>query len=145
METIGLLPEPAATKLVGMANTYSIKIDIQQVYGGDYPQAVMVVKKSVLENDIEFVNAVINGIKANDTWVKTNPTTAVEKINANVVGMETSSLQANAITSEVVDRCNVYFESAVDAKTAVINYLQGLISVQENSTAIPNDAFFYGV
>ncbi|MBE5756976.1 MAG: ABC transporter substrate-binding protein [Clostridiales bacterium] len=145
VETVGLLPEPAATKLVGMASAYSIKLDVQQLYGGDYPQAVMVVKKSILENDADFVNAVINGIKANDTWVKENTALAVEKINANVVEGVSPSLDASAITSEVVDRCNVYFESAVDAKTDVINYLQGLISVQENSTAIPNDSFFYGV
>ena len=43
----GLLPEPAATKITTMNGDISMKIDIQQVYGGDYPQAVLVAKKSV--------------------------------------------------------------------------------------------------
>ena len=145
-ETVALLAEPAVSKLMGMSKDFSIKLDVQEVYGGDYPQAVILVKKSVIESDGAFVTSLMNGVKSGASWIKNdagNIADAVKQIEHYLYELESSSFTVSTVNKEVIERCNIYFEKATDAKTAVINYLQGLISVEESSTKIPSDEFFY--
>ncbi len=145
-ETVALLAEPAVDKLMGMAKDYSIKLDVQELYGGDYPQAVILVKKSVIENDGAFVTSLMNGVRSGASWIKNdvnNLADAVKQIEHYLYELESSSFNVSTVNKDVIERCNIYFEKATDAKTAVINYLQGLISVEESSTIIPSDEFFY--
>ena len=144
-ETIGLLPEPAVSNLLKMSKDYSIKLDIQQVYGGGYPQAVIVAKKSVIESDGAFINEIVTGISQGASWMlmdNHNAVDAVKKVNNHLYEIE-PSLNQNTITSDIVRRCNISYESATTAKASVIEYLQALISVEESATVIPSDAFFY--
>ena len=101
----GLLPEPAATKITTMNGDISMKIDIQQVYGGDYPQAVLVAKKSVVENDPAFLEALMTAIEENSEWIVANDenaASAVDAINSALAEGVTPSLDKQAITKSVV-------------------------------------------
>lgn len=141
----GLLPEPAATKITTMNGDISMKIDIQQVYGGDYPQAVLVAKKSVVENDPAFLYALMTAIEENSEWIVANDenaASAVDAINSALAEGVTPSLDKQAITKSVVANCNIYLEKSADARISVNEYLAAMRTVDENAAAAVSNAFF---
>ncbi len=145
--SIGLLPEPACTKLTTMASDKNwTRIDIQEAYDEDtksYPQAVLMVKSSVLKTYPDIVNYLSSTFSDNVTWVKENTAEAVTAVNANLNDGVTPSLQASAITSQVVDNCKIYWQSANDSKDAVSNYLNDIIDINENAAKAVTDEYFY--
>ena len=75
-ETIGLVPEPAASTLIKKAkneqNKTIYKLDLQELYDGAakaYPQAVMMVKSSVIKTYPQKVD-VLDDIDQNVAWLK---------------------------------------------------------------------------
>lgn len=143
--TVGLLPEPAATKLTKLNTDYSAKLDVQQLYGGNYPQAVLVVKKSVVESDASFVKSLIDAVTANAAWLtadEDNAQSAVTAINGSLADGVTASLDGS-ITQTVVENCNVYFENALAAKQSVASYLTAMKSVSSDAAADLSDSFYY--
>ena len=131
--TIGLLPEPAATNLTKVANNRTWnRIDLQELYDEElkaYPQAVLMVKQSVIENYPQLITKLENKFSDNVSWVKANPTLAVNAVNSKLSTGVTPSLVATNITSEVVDNCKIYWESASVAKQSAINYINAVIQV----------------
>ena len=141
----GLLPEPAATKITTMNPDVSMKIDIQEVYGGDYPQAVLVAKKSITESDPAFLKALMTAIEENAEWISENAenaASAVDAINSALAEGVTPSLSKDAINKAVVENCNIYLQLAADAKTSVNEYLAAMKAVDGDSASAVSDAFF---
>lgn len=141
----GLLPEPAATKITTMNPDVSMKIDIQEVYGGDYPQAVLVAKKSITESDPAFLKALMTAIEENAEWISANDenaASAVDAINSALAEGVTPSLSKDAINKTVVENCNIYLQLAADAKTSVNEYLAAMKAVDGDSASAVSDAFF---
>jgi ABC-type nitrate/sulfonate/bicarbonate transport system substrate-binding protein len=73
-----VVPEPAlSTKIKATANhpTSPLKLagSLQALYGDEngYPQAVVVAKKSVIENSADKINTFIQALNDNAVWVKT--------------------------------------------------------------------------
>lgn len=139
----GLLPEPAATKITTMNASISMKIDVQTAYGGDYPQAVLVVKKSIVENNKSFVEKLIAAVTENAEWVKDNAASAVTAINSAVVKGITPSLEAVAINKSVVEGCNIYLQLSSAAKTSVNEYLAKVAEIESEAAKTLSDEFFY--
>lgn len=143
----GLLPEPAATKLVtalAPEKTWT-KIDVQELYDGDkkaYPQAVLMVKSSVYSENKALIDGMASYFSANTNWVKQNPSLAVSAISGALAEGVTPSFTAANLTSEVVDNCKIYFEGASAAKQSVIDYLTKIIAINESSAKMPADDFF---
>lgn len=144
--SIGVLPEPAATQLVSTSPDKTwYRLDVQELYDSEsksYPQAVMMVKQSLLNTCPDLVPNISNAFSSNLEWVKSNPALAVRTINEKIDGF-TPSLNEKAITSEVVDRCKIYWQSASDSKVQVQNYLADIISVDAQSAKTVADDFFY--
>lgn len=140
--SVGLLPEPAATKLTKMNDKFSVAFDVQTLYGGDYPQAVLVVKKSVAESDSAFVKSLMAAVTENQTWVKENAASAVAAVNGALAAGVTASLD-NSVTGKVVENCNIYFEAASDAKTDVNAYLAAVKEIEADAAKTLADGFFY--
>ena len=138
---IGLLPEPAATKIVTKLKTnYTFRLDLGELYDaqtGGYPQAVMVVKKS-LSKDV--VNALINQVKASIDYAldDVNAEAVVNAVNANLVDGVVASLDS-FVTADVINRCGIYYQDAVSARVSVDNYLT---AIGEQKTL---DNFIYGL
>ena len=109
--TVGLLPEPAATTLVSTTPNKTFKrLDLQQLYDSEnaiYPQAVMMVKSSVIAKYPNLVSQISSKFDNGVTWVKDNTATAVGKVNSVLPEGVTPSLKANLITSTVVDNCKI--------------------------------------
>ena len=138
---IGLLPEPAATKIVTKLNTaYTYRLDLGALYDaqtGGYPQAVMIVKKSLSES---FINALITKVKASIDFALAdeNAETVVSAVNARLAEGVVASLDS-FVTADVIDRCGIYYQDAVSAKESVNAYLNS-IGMQN-----VNDKFIYGI
>lgn len=145
-ETIGLVPEPAATNLE--ANYLKNKgqalyrLDLQELYDKDakaYPQAVLMVKKSVLGANPNLVSTLQTKISESASWIKQNTAIAVSAVNNNG-GVE---LNAQNLTESAIDGCKIYWESASDAKTSVKKYINKIIEIDSTKASAVSDDFFY--
>lgn len=147
---IGLVPEPAASKLENvLANDKTwYRLDVQELYDGtsSYPQAALMIKQSVSATFSGVVNELSAAITLSAEWVKQNPADAVNAVNGALEEGVTPSLSAGAITANVVKNCKIYWQSAADAKTAVKNYIDDIIAVGDALSVPPaikvNDEFF---
>lgn len=136
---IGLLPEPAATKIVTKLKTnYTYKLDLAALYGGSYPQAAMVVKKSVLTDHPKFMETLTAKLQESIAWVNTasNAQAAIDAVNARLDDGVVASLDA-FVTADVISRCSIRYVSAADAKIGVNAYLTAI------GQSAASDAFFY--
>lgn len=144
---IGLLPEPAATKLTQMASDKTwTRLDVQELYDGaakSYPQAVMLIKESLLSAHPEIVTQMASAFDGNMTWVKENVADAVSAINGALVAGVTPSLNASNISATVVDNCKIYWQGAADAVQSVKKYINDIIAIESTSARTIEDDFFY--
>lgn len=145
-ETIGLIPEPAASNLIKkgaeQGKTF-YKLDLQELYDAEnkaYPQAVLMVKRSVSGAYGSVITEIQNKLKNNVEWIKTNPGDAVETIKSK---FGASALSAASLSEEAVDGCKIFWQSAVDAKTQVRDYINDIIAVDGSSARPVSDEFFY--
>lgn len=141
----GLLPEPAATKLTTMSANFTNRIDLQKLYdttNESYPQAVLMVKSSVINNNPKIIEKIKEKFADNIAWVKENTESAVNAVNGALNDGATASLQASAITATVVDNCKIYWQGAVDAKNTVINYIEAIKGIENTSADKVTDEFF---
>jgi len=144
--SVGLLPEPAATNLTKVASNKTwTRVDVQELYDAEvkaYPQAVLMVKKSVYDPFKEEIDGMKGSFESNVSWIKDNTALAVEAVNACVKEGVTKSLVAANITAEVVNNCKIYYQSSAEAKTDVQNYLNKIIAVNAQSAKAVLDEFF---
>ena len=143
--SVGLLPEPACTNLTKMANNYTYRIDVQELYDSEakaYPQAVLMVKSSVLTKYPTLVEKISEKFDLAVQWVVENPAKAVNAIGTKY----TTSLNANNINSQVVENCKIKWLASSDAKEYCRKYINGVISVGADLDVPPaialNDDFF---
>ncbi len=145
-ETIGLVPEPAASNLE--TNYYTKKgqslyrLDLQELYDREekaYPQAVLLVKKDILDAHPELVNTLERKIAESVSWVKDNVETAVSTINQN----GGATLDATTLTEKAINGCKIYWQSAENAKTSVKNYINKIVEIDYTKATAVSDDFFY--
>ncbi|MBQ4099307.1 MAG: hypothetical protein IJC87_04210 [Clostridia bacterium] len=145
--SIGLLPEPALTNLttkVAPDKTWNI-LDVQELYDGErkaYPQAVLMVKKSVYDTFKSKINAMGDYFNENLTWIKTNTADAVSAITSVLPEGVLPSLNAAVLSAQTLDNCKIYYQSSQDAKQQVIDYLNKIIAVNADSAKAVSDDFF---
>ncbi len=143
--TIGLLPEPAATKLTKMASDYSVGMDLQELYDAEnkaYPQAVLMVKSSVLEKNPKLAKKIEEAFGDISHWLFENYEQAVEAVNGALAEGITPSLSKDNIDDEVVRKCNISWLSAKDAKQEVIGYINAIREIEEKSANPVSEDFF---
>lgn len=136
--------EPNASRAATAAGL-SIVGDIQRIYGegNGYPQAVMIAKKSLIENQPEKVNALRDKMELADDWIMTaDPTTVYNAVLAHAT--EGMSLQYGVadLTTNSIFRSNIRFERSATCKQKIDDLLADLHEVNANITAIP-DIFYY--
>lgn len=145
--SVGLVPEPALTKLttkLAPEKTWNI-LDVQELYDANakaYPQAVLMVKKGVYEAYKTQIDGMGDYFSENLTWVKENTADAVNAINLKLPEGTTPSLDANSITPTVVDNCKIFWQSSADAKVQVKDYINKIIAVNAQSAKAVADDFF---
>ena len=145
-ETIGLVPEPAATNLeakyLQQKGKQLYRLDLQELYDAQqksYPQAVLMVKKSVLQANPNLVGALQTKITESANWIKQNVASAVSAIN----DKGGTTLNAQTLSEKAIEASKIYWESAVDAKTSVKNYINQIIEIDSTKAIAVSDDFFY--
>ena len=145
-ETIGLVAEPLASTLeanyLTQAGKALYRLDLQELYDGNtkaYPQAVLMVKKSVLSANPNLIDTLENKIAESVSWVKQNTFTAVETINSK----GGNTLDAGTLTDKDIDGCKIYWESAQNSKTSVKNYIDKIVEIDSTKASAVADDFFY--
>ncbi len=143
-EEIGMLPEPAATLLENQTpNTTWYRLDVQELYDSEakaYPQAVLMVKSSLLNAHPELVTYISGKISDNVNWAKQNATDAISAVKG---VYPSTTLLAPMFSEKAIDGCKIYFQSAEDAKTSVQNYINDIRGINQNSANAVGDDFFY--
>lgn len=142
-----LLAEPAATALCRRkaSEGYQIVGDLQALYGeGEgYPQAVIVVKNTLLESRLEWVNSFVQQVQSSTQFALTaTADTLVQLINAHLEdNTSQSSLQPAVLTQEVRSRLGIAFKAVSQSKTQMQAYLQEIAQI-DSSFGIPQEAFY---
>ena len=144
-----LCPEPAATtKIKGTASAPKPFIpagDLQALYGeGGYPQAVAVAKKSVIEERGEDLTKFISYLQNSAAYLSTvAPATVLQLLDDVRTDGLAPSFNANNLNTQVIANCSVSYVPSKTCKQEVTAFLEKLIAVKPESTAKPEDAFFY--
>ncbi len=145
-ENIGVVPEPAASNLIKKANMQGktlYKLDMQELYDSQskaYPQAVLMIKESVLNTYPQLANVIAEKFADNVDYVKNN---TQEAVNAIFKKLDVTTLQANALSTSAIDGCKIYWQGANQAKTDVKSYIEDIISIDGSSAKVVADDFFY--
>ncbi len=144
--SVGLLPEPACTNLIKVANNKEwTRVDIQALYDETekaYPQAVLMVKKSVFDKYSTQINQMEELFNQNVSWVKENTELAVNAVNSKLPQGATPSLVSANITQTVIENCKIYYQDASSSKQAVKSYIDKIIAVSAQSAKPITDDFF---
>ena len=145
-----LCPEPAVTaKIKGTANSakpFKLAGNLQTLYGGEngYPQAVLVAKKSVIQEDGESVEKLVSYFKGNAEYLANAETANILSL---LDGVRTAGLapafNQNNLNETVIANCSVRYTEAKDCKSAVNEFLTKLIAVNPAAAATVSDGFYY--
>lgn len=142
---VGLLPEPAANKLTTMDNAFKYVLDLQELYDAEaktYPQAVVMIKSSVLTTYPTLTESFGDKIAGAVSWVKENPALAAQAVESALTEGLTPSLSAANLNATVVSNCKIYWQSAADAKTVVKEYIDVIRALDAKSANAITDDFF---
>ncbi len=143
-ESVGVMAEPAATMLEKSTPTETwYRLDLQELYDSEtkgYPQAVLMVKSSLLKAYPNIVSQIESKIADNVAWAKTNSATAVNAIKG---VFPATTLKAPMLSEKSIDNCKIYFQSATDAKNSVNKYIDEIRSIDQNGANAVTDDFFY--
>ncbi|MDE6691507.1 MAG: hypothetical protein K2K04_05990, partial [Clostridia bacterium] len=143
-----VVPEPAATAkvktLTAAGMEYSNVASLQQLYGTEsYPQAVLVAKKSLIENDGAFVTNFLTEYAGTASWLDAQ--TSYSEIVTAINSHGGTTLKAPMLSSTVVTNCNIYFKKAADAKQGILSYMNAVNGISPAMFGQCEDAFFCDV
>ena len=138
----GLLPEPAVSKLLSMANNFNIELDIQELWeGGSYPQAVVVVKTELCD-DTQFIDELLSQMTDGESWILSNTIDAVNSVNSHLLEGSVASLQTT-ISRSAIENCNIKVKVMnADEILRIKNYLRAIKSVVSNAVGNYGDNMF---
>lgn len=141
----GLLPEPAVSKLLSMASNFNVELDIQTLWeGGSYPQAVLVMRRSLCENTT-LVNNILSVLEENESWVLENSEKAVNAINSELEDGVVASLQTT-ISRDAITNCNIDIRKTTSDEIARIKaYLSKIKAVVSNAVGEYYDNMFWQI
>jgi ABC-type nitrate/sulfonate/bicarbonate transport system substrate-binding protein len=140
-----LLAEPAVS--AQKAKGFEIVGDVQEMYGGEngYPQAVLMIKKSVVEKDWGRVYAWLGKLENAHEWL--NETVATEIVAAVTAHLEdatyATSLKAPLLSSAVLGHCGIWYQYSTSAMSEVKAFITAAQAVNANMAVMPKDEFFY--
>lgn len=127
-------------------STLSFAGDLQELYGGEkgYPQAVLVVKNSVLESDGGAVGTLLGYFEESGSYLETASGAEVARLlQDKYPSGQTPTFNAKNLTAEVIANCSVRFTKSADCKEEVNAFLQKLAAVDPEFTKTADDSFYY--
>lgn len=142
-----VVPEPAASTRVNAIENLNFVGSLQELYGSSngYPQAILVAKTDLIENDGAFVSEFLVDVAANSEWLmneSTQAATIVSAVSTHLTEGLSPTFNAKNLTKSVISNCGISFVSATDSKQAVLSFMESLNGVATQSFGTPSDAFF---
>lgn len=135
-------PEPAVSTVTGKVPAIKVRLSLQDLWGGEgYPQAVLVAKTE-LADDKEFVKNLLDALVSSAEWVKTHAADAVTAISSHLAEGVNPSFGAANLTETVIANCNIRVEKAADAKQSVKDYIAKIKEINAQSVGELKDEFF---
>lgn len=126
---------------------FSFAGSLQELYGEDgYPQAVLVVKNSVIESDPAAVAAMESYMAGSAEFLASaTPFEVASLLDTCYDDVDLArSFNANNLSAEVMKNCSVGFTPAADCKETVVDFLTALNEMDSSLvTGVPGDVFFY--
>lgn len=143
-----LVPEPAASTRVGNSATQlSFVGNVQELYGeGGYPQAVVMAKTTLIEQNYQFVSAFMTGLSLSCEWLMNNDVTSdmiLGAIKAHYPDPQNTAPAFSNLTKSVISNCAVRFEKSASCKENVKSFLLKLKNVNDQFAREVDDNFFY--
>lgn len=145
-----LLGEPAVTNAVN-ATGGKIAMDMQsqweEAFNGQFPQACLVAKGSLVKNRKSDVNKFLAAVKKADGWAELNPDKALKAVGDNMKKGNQTTLQS--LNADIVKRCNIFAVSASDSRNECNAYFEKLHDLTAYGIGgpvlakVPNDKFYY--
>lgn len=139
-----VVAEPAASLKVKKTSLRFIG-DLQKLYGENgYPQAVLVAKKTFVQKNKKWVKEYLETLSGVKTYLQTAEiSTLVSTVKNHLLDGLSPTFTSENLTREVVERCGVYYTSAVDAKSEILSIVNSYREINAQSASVPMDGFFY--
>lgn len=135
----GVLGEPAVTTALSNIDGAKVVLDLQELWGGSYPQAGLLASDNVSD---EFIKALFDELAKNEDYAVNNPSDALERIKTHMI--DSSETTVKVLTSDTAKRCNIKLVKASDCKEDVIKFLTAFHGLNPASVGgkLPGDDFF---
>ena len=141
-----MLPSPEADWRV--ANTdLEFAGSLQELYGGEngYPQAVIVVKNSVLEKDSAWVQQLLSTIERTPEWLQTAEKSVIANtVKAHLTKGLTAKFTAETLTDAAIARSGISLQRMDGGAVATVeSFLQEIVQIDASKAAIPSQGFYW--
>ena len=137
-----LVAEPALSMMLTKVASLKVIDDIQMRLGS-YPQSVLVVKKNVFTKS--QVQSLCNKLAGNLEFVQNNVSSLYDIIQAHLQKGVVSSLSSNNLSLDLVNRCNIGFELAINKKNEINNFVINLKSLDDNCADFIQEGTYYEI
>ena len=141
-----LLPSPEADWRVD-SGEWKFVGDLQTLYGdeGGYPQAVIVVKKEVLRKRGDWVRSLLSEIDEGEAWLSTAEKSVIAgAVQAHLADGLTPKFTAETLTDGAIARSGIRLQRMDGGAVAEVKaFLQSLLEVDGNFSAMPSDDFYW--
>lgn len=140
-----VVPEPALTTIMGKNPNVKIVCNLNDIWNEafgtskGFPQASIIAKEDIVENDKEFLNEFLNKASEGIKWVNDNPKEASEAAVKNGSKVEEGTLEKS------IKNSNIAFSKASETKDDYIKYYE-ILNEFNNKTIggkVPDAKFFY--
>ena len=143
-------PEPAASVKVEKTPLEFVG-NLQALYDSEngYPQAVLVVKKSLIEGNRVWVQSFLNDVKENALWLQTQTNESeifalCQAVQSHLTQGLTPSFTKENLSQSSIKNSGIRFQDALLYKGQISAFIQQMLQVQDGSAAYLQDEFYYG-
>ncbi|AOY74507.1 ABC transporter substrate-binding protein [Clostridium formicaceticum] len=142
---ISVIPEPVLSNVLMKKADTKVVLNLQEEWAkttnmdSSYPQASLIIRKDIIESYPEFVEAFLKEFEESINWANDYPAEA---------GIYSEELQTG-LNSQVVEkgmeRSNIKFVNAIEAKRAIETYLKILLEYSPDIVGgkLPDDDFYF--
>jgi len=143
--TISVMPEPMLTTILMKNQEAEILFDFQEEWatatgtGNSYPQASVMISDDFINEYPIATEAFVEMVDKSADWINDNPEEAGTAAEALDIKLK------KKIVEKAVERSNIRFESAEDAKPAIETYFEILMSASKKLIGgkMPDEDFYY--
>ncbi len=141
---IFLIPSPMADAKVQTTNLKFVG-SLAEVYSDNgFPQAIIVAKNSLLQENLTFVKEFISEIKSVESYLKEeNKVEICSLLHSKIESGLTPTFSENNLTSDSIRRSKIKFVDSKNSKESVDAFIKNLKNIEPNSVQELSENFYY--